>query len=126
MIASCVNDMCSFQITGHTIVSSDFLRSAHNALSPPSAISLDGLNLPKSSEDAYHFVVYLPFAGALYELDGLRRAPIRHGAVEGGGKWLHRARWESMLICRLYAAILIIVSLGKSSSDGLQLIQRAL
>ncbi|KAF8973179.1 hypothetical protein BDZ97DRAFT_1779883 [Flammula alnicola] len=30
------------------------------SLSPPSAFSLDGLGLPKKTEDAYHFVVYVP------------------------------------------------------------------
>ena len=49
-----LDDLRSFTVgmdadtCGLTITSSDFLREAHNALSPPSAISLDGLNLPKT------------------------------------------------------------------------------
>ena len=50
------------QMSGMAITSSDWLREAHNALSPPSAISLDGLDIPRTTEDAYHFVVYLPYA----------------------------------------------------------------
>ena len=75
------------------ITSSDWLREAHNALSPPSAISLDGLGLPKTTEDAYHFVVYVPVMETLYELDGLKEWPVKHGAFdENGDGWLGRAR----------------------------------
>lgn len=81
------------QTCGLAITSSEFLREAHNSLSPPSVISLDGLQRPKSTEDAYHFVVYLPVAGSLYELDGLKRSPVRHGSVEDKGEgWLSKAR----------------------------------
>ncbi|TFK89477.1 cysteine proteinase [Polyporus arcularius HHB13444] len=81
------------QTSGMAITSSDWLREAHNALSPPSAISLDGLDLPKTSEDAYHFVVYIPYAGSVYELDGLKQAPVRHGEyAESGEGWVAKAR----------------------------------
>lgn len=82
------------------MTSADWLREAHNSLSPPSAVSLDGLGLPKSAaEEAYHFVVYLPSLGALYELDGLKPNPVSHGAydekhTEG---WLKKARYCSLL-----------------------------
>jgi hypothetical protein len=36
----------------------DCLRAAHNALSLSLAIPLDGLDLPKTAKDAYHFIVY--------------------------------------------------------------------
>ncbi|RDB24816.1 Ubiquitin carboxyl-terminal hydrolase isozyme L5 [Hypsizygus marmoreus] len=81
------------QTRGMVITSADWLREAHNALSPPSAISLDGLGLPKKSEDAYHFVVYLPVMGALYELDGLKQYPVRHGSFDEQGEgWIKTAR----------------------------------
>ncbi|KAJ4483683.1 hypothetical protein J3R30DRAFT_1817076 [Lentinula aciculospora] len=81
------------QTRGLVVTSSDWLREAHNSLSPPSAISLDGLGLPKQTEEAYHFVVYLPFMGFVYELDGLKPHPIRHGSYhETGEGWLSRAR----------------------------------
>ncbi|GLB37320.1 putative ubiquitin carboxyl-terminal hydrolase [Lyophyllum shimeji] len=81
------------QTRGMVITSADWLREAHNALSPPSAVSLDGLGLPKKIEDAYHFVVYLPFMGAVYELDGLKQYPVRHGSYEEHGEgWLKTAR----------------------------------
>ncbi|KAF8995466.1 ubiquitin carboxyl-terminal hydrolase [Cyathus striatus] len=81
------------QTRGLVITSADWLREAHNALSPPSAVSLDGLGLPRKSEDAYHFVVYLPVTGVLYELDGLKPHAVQHGAVEDGrGGWINKAR----------------------------------
>ncbi|KAJ8596382.1 hypothetical protein M405DRAFT_928878 [Rhizopogon salebrosus TDB-379] len=81
------------QTCGMAITSADWLREAHNALSPPSSISLDGLDLPKKGEDAYHFVVYLPALGSLYELDGLKPYPVRHGEFDGSGEgWLMKAR----------------------------------
>lgn len=82
------------QTRGLAITSSEFLRESHNSLSPPSAISLDGLGLPKTTEDAYHFVVYVPVAGSLYELDGLKRSPVKHGAYsESGEGWVAKARY---------------------------------
>ena len=94
-----LRDLMSFaseldpQTRGLVITSSDWLREAHNALSPPDTFSLDGLDLPKKTEDAYHFIVYLPFLGALYELDGLRPHPVRHGSYQENGEgWLKTAR----------------------------------
>jgi len=81
------------QTCGMAVTSADWLREAHNSLSPPSAISLDGLGLPKTSEDAYHFVVYLPIDGHVYEMDGLQQHPLKHGAYQDGGEgWLSVAR----------------------------------
>ena len=79
---------------GELLTSSSDLRTIHNSLSPPSAISLDGLNLPKGeAEDAYHFVVYTPVGGSLVELDGLKRDAVNHGTIdEGSGTgWLEMA-----------------------------------
>ncbi|KAF5388763.1 hypothetical protein D9757_005637 [Collybiopsis confluens] len=81
------------QTRGLVITSADWLREAHNSLSPPSAISLDGLGLSRQTEDAYHFVVYLPSLGFVYELDGLKPHAVRHGSYEDEGEsWLTRAR----------------------------------
>ncbi|KAG8733199.1 hypothetical protein FRC12_018948 [Ceratobasidium sp. 428] len=94
-----LSDLVSFttgmdsQTTGLAVTSSDFLRSAHNALSPPSVLSVSDGPQPKSSEDAYHFIAYLPVAGQIYELDGLKRAPVAHGTyIEEGEGWVAKAR----------------------------------
>ena len=84
------------QMRGLAVTSADWLRAAHNALSPPSAISLDGLDLPKTTEDAYHFIVYIPVLGSVYELDGLKQSPITHGPYEEDGEgWVARARYAA-------------------------------
>ncbi|KAN0090706.1 hypothetical protein V8E55_004272 [Tylopilus felleus] len=81
------------QTCGMAVTSADWLRQAHNALSPPNSISLDGLGLPKTTEDAYHFVVYIPVMGCVYELDGLKPYPVRHGEYDESGEgWLKKAR----------------------------------
>lgn len=58
---------------GLVITSADWLREAHNALSPPSAISLDGLGLERGTEDVSRFIwVFLLRGGlALRGLDGM-------------------------------------------------------
>jgi len=70
---------------GEVITSDNFFRSAHNSLSPPPSISLAELDIQRErSEDAYHFIVYLPHQGFIYELDGLKRSPVRHSAYSEG------------------------------------------
>lgn len=80
---------------GETLASSDHIREVHNSFSKSSPFALDpSLNPSREKEDAYHFVTYLPVSGVLYELDGLRRDPIMHAAVdtETEGGWLDQAR----------------------------------
>lgn len=51
-------------------------RSIHNSFHPPQSIipEKDG---DEKDGDAFHFIAFLPIAGALYELDGLKPGPIR-------------------------------------------------
>lgn len=42
---------------------------------------------PSKEEDAYHFIAYLPIKGRLYELDGLKEAPIDLGVIPEGTEW---------------------------------------
>ncbi|KAG8960456.1 hypothetical protein FRC03_006504 [Tulasnella sp. 419] len=87
------SDGLDFETRGEVFTSSDWLRTAHNSLIPPSAISLSNLGGQKTSEDAYHFVVYLPVLGSVYELDGLKTAPVNHGGYnEQGEGWTAKAR----------------------------------
>lgn len=81
------------QTRGMALTSADWLRAAHNALSPPAAVSLEELGLPREKEDAFHFVVYVPRDGHVWELDGLRPYAIDHGAYSTSGEgWTALAR----------------------------------
>merc|ERR1719373_776150 len=42
-------------------------------------------------DDTFHFVSYIPFEGALYELDGLQSGPIRLGEATNSN-WLQKVR----------------------------------
>jgi ubiquitin carboxyl-terminal hydrolase L5 len=82
------------QTRGYALTSADWLRAAHNALSPPATVSLEELGLPREKEDAYHFVVYVPKDGRVWELDGLQPYAIDHGAFDAKGQgWVALARW---------------------------------
>ncbi|KAI0344532.1 ubiquitin-specific protease [Trametopsis cervina] len=98
-MATDLADLISFssgmdpQSRGLVMTSSDWLREAHNALSPPASISLEDPTLNKTSDEAYHFIVYMPFMGCVYEFDGLKEAPIRHDPYsESGEGWVSKAR----------------------------------
>ncbi|KAJ6593630.1 ubiquitin carboxyl-terminal hydrolase [Mycena capillaripes] len=115
------------QTRGMVITSADWLREAHNSLSPPSAISLDGLGLPKTSEDAYHFVVYLPAMGSLYELDGLKQFPVKHGSYEETGEgWVKKARETIEARIATYPAGALEFSLLALRDDPLPLLESQL
>ncbi|KAJ6497815.1 ubiquitin carboxyl-terminal hydrolase [Mycena sanguinolenta] len=115
------------QTRGIVITSADWLREAHNSLTPPSAISLDGLGLQKTSEDAYHFIVYMPIMGSLYELDGLKQFPVRHGAYgETGEGWLQTARETIEARIATYPAAALEFSLLALRDDPLPLLESRL
>ena len=42
---------------------------------------------PSGKEDVFHFIGYVPINGRLYELDGLKPAPIDLGPIPEGGDW---------------------------------------
>ena len=55
---------------GLVLTSTDWLREAHNALSPPSAISLDGLGLEKGTEDVSWLLFFALFCCILFGIFG--------------------------------------------------------
>lgn len=71
-----------------------FLRNLHNSLSRSSERADLDIELmeaatakrkPKKAryeaDESFHFIAYVPVEGVLWELDGLRRQPVRLGLI---------------------------------------------
>lgn len=74
------------QTRGLCLSNSQEIRTVHNSFARPNFLEIE--HGKGSKEDAYHFVTYVPFKGHVYELDGLKEAPIDLGAIPEGKDWL--------------------------------------
>mmetsp|Transcript_23184 Transcript_23184/g.58766 ORF Transcript_23184/g.58766 Transcript_23184/m.58766 type:complete len:309 (-) Transcript_23184:306-1232(-) len=76
------------QMRGDAIGSNAMLREVHNSFGRSDPFSFeDG---ESSSDEAYHFVAYVPRHGLVYELDGLRNGPVIVGGYEDD--WVSAAK----------------------------------
>ena len=95
------------EMRGEAIGQSEFIRKAHNAFARPEPFIFDEKKDEQAdTEDAFHFIGYVPLTGSLYELDGLKPAPISLGPVDGGvegTEWLVRAKESIDARIRRYA-----------------------
>ncbi|TKR80120.1 hypothetical protein L596_014246 [Steinernema carpocapsae] len=71
---------------GLCLSNSDPIRDVHNSFARQTLFELD-IRSPEKEEN-YHFITYVPVNGKVYELDGLREAPIDLGAIPDNGDWL--------------------------------------
>ena len=67
------------ELKGLTLSNSKVIRQVHNSFSRQQIFEYDE-KAPKT-EEAYHFIGYVPINGRLYELDGLKPGPIDHGTI---------------------------------------------
>uniref|UniRef100_A0AC34QUL2 Ubiquitin carboxyl-terminal hydrolase n=1 Tax=Panagrolaimus sp. JU765 TaxID=591449 RepID=A0AC34QUL2_9BILA len=75
---------------GLCLGNSETLRSVHNSFARQQLFELDIRGTGK--EDNFHFISYLPINGHVYELDGLRGAPIDLAEIKEGEDWLKTIR----------------------------------
>ncbi|XP_034481138.1 ubiquitin carboxyl-terminal hydrolase isozyme L5 [Drosophila innubila] len=76
---------------GLTLSNASQIRTVHNSFARQTLFELDMKNQNKD-EDVYHFVGYMPIAGRLYELDGLREGPIDLGEIKPDQNWVDVVR----------------------------------
>jgi len=75
---------------GLCLSNAEGIRTVHNSFGRQHLFELD-IRAPEK-EDNYHFVTYVPVNGKVYELDGLREAPVEVGNVPEGGDWINVVR----------------------------------
>lgn len=66
-------------LRGQVIASDQNLREQHNFMSRPVMFVSDEVMPARATDEAYHYVAYVPVDGRVYELDGLEQFPIDHG-----------------------------------------------
>lgn len=71
------------EMVGETISNSELVRTVHNSFLAPPSLHIEDNSRDNSDADLYHFVAYTPINGHIYELDGLKQYPIRHGECSG-------------------------------------------
>ncbi|GAA5926250.1 uncharacterized protein JCM15063_000226 [Sporobolomyces koalae] len=80
------------QTRGEIITNSQKIREVHNSFARSDPFHLEDNQPQAESEDAYHFITFLPIKGQLFELDGLKQRPVSHGKIPEGSNWTDLAR----------------------------------
>ena len=88
----CVGAALGPEDAGLALGNSAAIRGAHNSFRPPAPPLREERDDDPAGE-AFHFVAYVPAAGGLYELDGLKAGPIRLCDCAE----VRRASWASAL-----------------------------
>lgn len=89
-VAACDKRLQEFdaELKGLSISNSELVRTAHNSFASPNPFVSDDKRMATKEDDLYHFIAYVPVAGKLYELDGLKPGPVVLGDLPAGADWL--------------------------------------
>ena len=68
------------QLRGEALSNSELIRDVHNSFARASPFADEAQRTATEEDDIYHFIAYTYMNGTLYELDGLKPAPISHGS----------------------------------------------
>lgn len=81
------------ELKGEAIGNCQPLREAHNSFARPEPFEVESKEA-QEDDDVFHFIGYVPFNGAVYELDGLKPGPIKLADIPGGANqsWLNVVR----------------------------------
>lgn len=109
---------------GLALSNADVIRQVHNSFARQQMFEFDH-SAAKKDDEVYHFIGYIPIAGRLYELDGLKDGPIDLGAVPADSDWLDLARPVIEKRIQKYSAEEIHFNLMAIVSDRLQQYQKS-
>ncbi|KAL3312393.1 ubiquitin carboxyl-terminal hydrolase [Cichlidogyrus casuarinus] len=74
-------------LKGTALSNSEKIKEVHNSFSSSTYFNIDS-KITDPDEDVYHFVGYVPIDGVIYELDGLKTAPIKHSEIANDSNWV--------------------------------------
>ncbi len=103
-------------VKGEAIGSYQALRDAHNSFARPEPFEMESKHA-KDDDDVFHFIGYIPFQNAVYELDGLKNGPIKLADVTPGQSWLVPVREIIKRRINLYLASEIRFNLMQVTRD---------
>ncbi len=103
-------------VKGESIGSYQALREAHNSFARPEPFEMES-KTAKDDDDVFHFIGYVPFENAVYELDGLKSGPIKLADVPPGQSWLVAVRELIKKRINLYVASEIRFNLMQVTRD---------
>ncbi|CCG24325.1 Yuh2 ubiquitin C-terminal hydrolase [Candida orthopsilosis Co 90-125] len=82
------------EMIGETLSNSELIRSIHNSFSTPSLVAQEDKPPPQDYDDKtdglFHFVGYVMKNSQIYELDGLKQYPIKHGECQSQDEFIEK------------------------------------
>lgn len=108
------------QLRGEALGSMEEIRRAHNSFARQDPFVSEEKEATGDDDEVYHFVAYVPVAGTVYELDGLRRGPIKVGDVSPGSDWMQVVQPELERRIERYASSEIRFNLMAVCDDKLR------